>query len=99
MGLRALEHPHAAVGRGLRLSTCQPSWPCMLLVVSRTKGTPAVHTTHKSDVALLKEFFGFKPGQTLTEFGAELKALTPEDKAELVALIRSRVEEEAPVAA
>lgn len=99
MGLRAMEHPHPATGGRLRLNTCQPSWPYALLVMSRSKGTSAVHTTHKSDVALLKEFFGSKPGQTLTEFGAELKALTPEDKAELVALTRARLEEEAPVAA
>lgn len=30
-----------------------------------------------------KEYFGTKPGQKLTEFAAELKALTPEDKAEM----------------
>lgn len=28
----------------------------------------------------LKEYFGFKPGQNLTEFMAELKALTLEDR-------------------
>lgn len=30
-----------------------------------------------------KEFFGFKPQQTMTEFMQELKELTPEDKATL----------------
>ncbi len=29
----------------------------------------------------LKEYFGFKPGQNLTDFMAEIKALTPEDRA------------------
>jgi hypothetical protein len=30
------------------------------------------------------EYFGKKPGQTLSEFTAELKALTPEDRAYFV---------------
>jgi hypothetical protein len=55
--------------------------------------------TQKSDIVLLKEFFGLNPGQTPKEFGAEMKALTPEDKAELVALVRSRLAEAAPAAA
>jgi hypothetical protein len=29
----------------------------------------------------LKDYFGYKPGQNLTDFMAEIKALTPEDKA------------------
>jgi hypothetical protein len=28
----------------------------------------------------LKDYFGFKPGQNLTEFMGEIKALTPEDR-------------------
>jgi len=34
-------------------------------------------------MAACKNFFGFKPGQTLSEFSAEIKALTPADRAEL----------------
>jgi hypothetical protein len=34
-------------------------------------------------IALCKEFFGFKPGQTLMEFRDEFKALSPEDKDDL----------------
>ncbi len=37
-------------------------------------------------VSACKEFFGLKEGQTLTQFAAELKALTPKDKAELSAM-------------
>ena len=37
-------------------------------------------------VAILKNFFGFLPGQSLTDFAKELRALSPEEKAELVAL-------------
>ena len=32
----------------------------------------------------LKEYFGFKPGQNLTEFMQEIKALSPEDRAYFV---------------
>lgn len=28
----------------------------------------------------LKDYFGYRPGQNLTDFMAEIKALTPEDK-------------------
>lgn len=35
---------------------------------------------------ILMKFFGRKPGQSLSEFNAEIKALTPEDKEELVTL-------------
>ena len=41
---------------------------------------------NKSAVMILKEFFGFLPNQTLQEFNAELKALSPAEKAELVDL-------------
>ena len=34
-------------------------------------------------VSAIRTFFGLKPGETLGEFMAELKALTPEDKKEL----------------
>ena len=40
-------------------------------------------------VAACKNFFGMLPGQTLQEFAKELKALTPDDKAELIVLFRS----------
>ena len=30
--------------------------------------------------AAMKDYFGFKPGQTLTEFALELRALNPADK-------------------
>ena len=36
-----------------------------------------------------KEFFGYKPGQTLTEFGAELKALSHEEKLDIAAGLRA----------
>lgn len=32
-------------------------------------------------VKACKEYFGFKPGQNLTDFMNEVKALTPEDRA------------------
>lgn len=34
-----------------------------------------------SFVSAMKDFFGFLPGQTLTQFAAELKALSPGDRA------------------
>lgn len=37
----------------------------------------------KSAVMVLKEFFGFKPGQSLIEFNEELKQLSASEKAEL----------------
>lgn len=37
----------------------------------------------KSDVQVLKAYFGQKPEQTLSEFLDETKALTPESKKEL----------------
>ena len=41
-----------------------------------------------SFVAACKNFFGFKEGQTLSEFGAELKTLTHEDKMEIAKGLR-----------
>lgn len=38
-----------------------------------------------SPVKVLKDFFGVKPGDSLKDFAAELKELTDEDKAQLVA--------------
>lgn len=43
---------------------------------------------HTSFVGACREFFGIKSGQTLQEFAAELRQLTPEDKAEMVQLFR-----------
>jgi hypothetical protein len=40
-------------------------------------------------VAACREFFGKLPHQTLQDFAAELKQLTPDDKAELVILFRN----------
>jgi len=31
-------------------------------------------------IAALKDYFGFKPGQTMTEFMAEIRELTQEDR-------------------
>jgi hypothetical protein len=42
----------------------------------------------KSFIGACREFFGFKPGQTLTEFGAEIKALSYEDKKEIAQGLR-----------
>jgi hypothetical protein len=38
--------------------------------------------------AAAKEYFGYKPGQTLTEFGQELKALSYEEKMDLAKEMR-----------
>jgi hypothetical protein len=48
-----------------------------------TTTTPA----RKGFAAQMREFFGLLPGQRFQEFGAELKALTAEDKQELAALL------------
>ncbi len=42
----------------------------------------------KSDAAILRDFFGYLPGQKLADFAAELKALSAEDKAALVGGIK-----------
>jgi len=41
-----------------------------------------------------KRFFGLKPGETLQEFAAELKQLTPADKEELCVLLSKELGEE-----
>lgn len=43
---------------------------------------------HTTFVQACREFFGKLPNQTLQEFAAELRQLTPEDKAEMVILFR-----------
>lgn len=35
-----------------------------------------------------REFFGAKPGASLQEFAAEIRALTPEDKAQLIEMFK-----------
>lgn len=40
-------------------------------------------------VVACKKFFGLHPGQTLAQFGEELKQLTAADRAELTALFPS----------
>lgn len=44
-----------------------------------------------SDASVLKEYFGLKEGQGLADFVAEIKKLTPEDKAELVELAKKEL--------
>lgn len=41
----------------------------------------------KSFVNAAVTFFGRKPGQSIADISAELKALTPEDRAELAPLL------------
>ena len=36
-----------------------------------------------------KQFFGLKPDQKMSEFVGELKALTPEDRAEIAACLNA----------
>lgn len=40
----------------------------------------------KTPLVVLKDFFGYKIGQTLKEFKAEIDALSPEEKKELAEL-------------
>lgn len=46
-----------------------------------------------SFTAAISRYFGKKPGQTLTEFGNELKALTDADKAELLPMLEKELGE------
>lgn len=36
-----------------------------------------------------REFFGARPGTTLQDFAAEVRALTPQDKAELIEMFKT----------
>jgi len=45
----------------------------------------------KPAVIILKEFFGYKDGQTLKEFNEELKALSPAEKLELATLAAEKL--------
>ncbi len=40
--------------------------------------------------AAMKHFFGLKPGQSIMEFGAELKQLTFDDKMEFAKMLRAQ---------
>jgi hypothetical protein len=40
-------------------------------------------------VKAMKDFFGLRPGQTVVEFGAELRALTYEEKLEFANGLRA----------
>lgn len=40
----------------------------------------------KKGILALKEFFGYRPGEGMLQFKAEVDALTPEEKAELIEL-------------
>lgn len=42
--------------------------------------------TTMGTAAILKKFLGFLPGETLQEFAAELKSLSPAEKRELAEL-------------
>ena len=44
----------------------------------------------KPFVIAMKEFFGYKPNQTLKEFSEELKLLTPADKLEFAEGLRTQ---------
>lgn len=43
----------------------------------------------KSDTVLMKNFFGYRDGEGLSDFSNELKTLSPEEKAELGEGIRN----------
>jgi hypothetical protein len=40
-------------------------------------------------VKAMKDFFGLRPGQTIMQFGAELRALTHQDKLDFAKELRS----------
>lgn len=41
-------------------------------------------------IAACKTFFGFKEGQSLTDFGKEIRDLTPADREEIANALRAR---------
>lgn len=47
--------------------------------------------TEMTPVQVLREYFGLKHGQTLAEFAKELKALSPEERNELVLLAAEKL--------
>jgi hypothetical protein len=48
-------------------------------------------TAKDSNLIAMKKFFGYKPGQTLKEFSAEVKDLSIESQQEIGDLIRATV--------
>lgn len=42
-----------------------------------------MQATQKAFIVACKDFFGFKPGQTLLEFKEEVSQLTPADRVEM----------------
>lgn len=44
---------------------------------------------HCTFIMACREFFGHKPGQTLQEFAAEVRALTAEDRQAFIAMFRT----------
>lgn len=47
-------------------------------VIKKQDGSPA------QEIVVFRDYFGLQPGQTLQQFVAEVKALSPEDRAELL---------------
>lgn len=41
-------------------------------------------------VGAVRQFFGQKQGQTLQQFGEEIKTLTPQDRADLAAMFETQ---------
>lgn len=44
---------------------------------------------HCTFIMACREFFGLKTGQTLQEFAAEVRALEPKDRADMIEMFRS----------
>lgn len=69
--------------------TCNVGVASSILADGSTPQISGAHSSRgdnmaeKSAVMVLKEFFGFKPGQSLIEFNEELKQLSASEKAEL----------------
>jgi len=53
----------------------------------------------KTGIMALKEFFGYRPGDTMKEFKAEIDALSADERAELTALTEAALLEKEQVAA
>ena len=45
-----------------------------------------------TDIAAMRRFFGYRPGDTMKDFKAELDQLTPDDKKELGQLCREALD-------
>jgi len=44
---------------------------------------------HLTFISACRKFFGIKDGQTLQQFAAEIRELTPQYKADLIAMFRT----------